>query len=97
MKKEIKACFKAWDSDGGGYLDKAEMSQAMEEMGKKPTPEELEALMKEVDLDGNGTVGNLSSFSWHNADFLREMRPCQFALSCSLRDALPDLPVCETS
>ena len=97
LEKEIKARFKAWDSDGGGYLDKAEMSQAMEEMGKKPTAEELEALMKEVDLDGNGTVGNLSSFSWHKADFLREMRPCQFALSCSLRDALPDLPVCETS
>ena len=63
LDKEIKARFKAWDSDGGGYLDKNEMSQAMEEMGKKPTPEELEALMKEVDLDGNGTVGNLSSFS----------------------------------
>ena len=31
----------------------------MEEMGKKPTPEELEVFMKEVDLDGNGTVGNV--------------------------------------
>ena len=29
----------------------------MEEMGKKPTEEELEKFMKEVDLDGNGTVG----------------------------------------
>lgn len=34
----------------------------MEEMGKKPTPEELEVFMKEVDLDGNGTVGNVHLF-----------------------------------
>jgi len=35
------------------------VQHAMEEMGKKPTADELEAFMKEVDLDGNGTVGNL--------------------------------------
>jgi len=29
----------------------------MEEMGKKPTDDEIEKFMKEVDLDGNGTVG----------------------------------------
>ena len=33
------------------------MQHAMEEMGKKPTPEEMEKFMQEVDLDGNGTVG----------------------------------------
>lgn len=37
------------------------LQHAMEEMGKKPTPEELEAFMQEVDLDGNGTVGNIFS------------------------------------
>jgi Ca2+-binding EF-hand superfamily protein len=29
----------------------------MEEMGKKPTEAELDAFLKEVDLDGNGTIG----------------------------------------
>jgi hypothetical protein len=33
------------------------MQDAMEEMGKKPTDDEIEKFMKEVDLDGNGTVG----------------------------------------
>lgn len=33
------------------------MQDAMEEMGKKPTEDEIEKFMQEVDLDGNGTVG----------------------------------------
>lgn len=56
LKKEVKARFDAWDEDKSGQLSKTEMMHAMEEMGKKPTPEELEKFMQEVDLDGNGTV-----------------------------------------
>jgi len=37
----------------------------MEEMGKKPTPEEFEEFMKEVDLDGNGTVGETGCTKKH--------------------------------
>jgi hypothetical protein len=41
------------------------MQDAMEEMGKKPTADEIEKFMSEVDLDGNGTVGML--FTLKNA------------------------------
>ena len=57
LDKEIKSRFDAWDSDKSGSLGREEMRSAMEEMGKKPTEQELDAFLKEVDLDGNGTIG----------------------------------------
>jgi Ca2+-binding EF-hand superfamily protein len=57
LDREIKSRFEAWDSDKSGSLGREEMRSAMEEMGKKPTEAELDAFLKEVDLDGNGTIG----------------------------------------
>jgi hypothetical protein len=62
----------------------------MEEMGKKPSDEELEKFMKEVDLDGNGTVG-LSSLP--SSSLLRPP-PCCLSPSC---DQQPEPMCCRSS
>ena len=48
---------------------------AMEEMGNKPTPEELETFMSEVDLDGNGTVGAVSLNPPHTSRLTSQLIP----------------------
>jgi len=56
----------------------------MEEMGKKPTPEELEEFMKEVDLDGNGTV-DLGEFSHMIRKQLNILHSCSCAFCTKKR------------
>ncbi|KAJ1489943.1 hypothetical protein T484DRAFT_1936098 [Baffinella frigidus] len=56
LSKHIKMRFVAWDTDGSGALDKGELTEAMAAMGHRPSPQEVDKLMRSVDHDGNGTV-----------------------------------------
>ena len=46
----------AWDEDGTGKIDINEFSSAMLKLGIEGSKEELEALHKSFDADGNGTL-----------------------------------------
>ena len=56
LSKHIKQRFIAADFDSSGALDKGEVTEAMASMGKRPSPEEVDQLMENVDTDRNGTV-----------------------------------------
>eukprot|EP00760_Papus_ankaliazontas_P028059 PhM_4_TR3509/c0_g1_i1/m.39139/K02183/CALM; calmodulin len=53
---EFKEIFDLVDEDHGGSISKDELRKLMETLRLKPTEEELDAMMKEVDTDGSGDI-----------------------------------------
>lgn len=54
--KEFKEIFDLVDVDGSGEITKVELGKLMETLGLKPTEEQLDQMMKEVDSDGSGDI-----------------------------------------
>jgi calmodulin len=44
------------DPDGDGSIGEAELAHIFKTLGHEPSDEELTKMVKEVDLDGNGTI-----------------------------------------
>lgn len=49
---EFKAAFDMFDADGGGDISVKELGTVMRMLGQTPTKEELDAIIEEVDEDG---------------------------------------------
>ena len=45
-----------FDKDGNGLISPAEIRQAMTSLGEKLTDEEVDELIKEADIDGDGHI-----------------------------------------
>ena len=54
--EEFKEAFALFDKDGDGTISTKELGTVMNSLGQKPTISELEAMIKEVDIDGNGEI-----------------------------------------
>lgn len=50
---EFKAAFDMFDTDGGGDISTKELGTVMRMLGQNPSREELDAIIEEVDEDGN--------------------------------------------
>ena len=55
--KEYRKAFQTFDKDNSGGVSKDEMREVMNSLGVNPSNEELEGMIKEVDLDQNGLIG----------------------------------------
>lgn len=53
---EFKAAFDMFDADGGGDISVKELGTVMRMLGQTPTKEELDAIIEEVDEDGEQGV-----------------------------------------
>lgn len=53
---EFKAAFDMFDADGGGDISVKELGTVMRMLGQTPTKEELDAIIEEVDEDGEPVV-----------------------------------------
>lgn len=47
----------AFDKNASGYIEKDELRKVLEEMGQKPTEEELIKMINDVDSSGRGAIG----------------------------------------
>ena len=54
--KEFKDAFAIFDKDGGGSITTQELGDVMRSLGQKPTNQELETMVREIDADGNGEI-----------------------------------------
>ncbi|XP_066924247.1 uncharacterized protein [Clytia hemisphaerica] len=55
-EEEIKEAFRVFDKDGNGYISSVELRHIMTTLGEKLTNEEVEEMIKEADMDGDGTI-----------------------------------------
>eukprot|EP01120_Amphizonella_sp_Union-15-10_P007553 TRINITY_DN2558_c0_g1_i1.p1 TRINITY_DN2558_c0_g1~~TRINITY_DN2558_c0_g1_i1.p1 ORF type:complete len:157 (-),score=40.84 TRINITY_DN2558_c0_g1_i1:104-574(-) len=56
IENDIKAAFKIFDTDHNQFLNTKELQAAMEKLGEKVTPEQVQEMMKEADYDGDGQL-----------------------------------------
>lgn len=74
LELEIRQAFRVFDKDGNGYISAAELRHVMTNLGEKLTDEEVDEMMKQADIDGDGQV-NYEGMSacgeqYHNSFFL---------------------------
>lgn len=55
-ENEILEAFKVFDQDGNGYISARELRTVMASLGRKLTDEEVDDIIREVDLDGDGQI-----------------------------------------
>ena len=55
-EEEIKEAFRLFDKDGNGFISAAELRHVMTSIGEKLTDEEVDEMLREADMDGEGMV-----------------------------------------
>ena len=55
-EEEIREAFRVFDKDGNGFITTAELRQVMNTLGDKLTVAEVEEMICEADIDGDGQV-----------------------------------------
>ena len=55
-EEEIREAFRAIDKDGNGFISAAELRHFMSNLGEKLTNDEVDAMIREADMDGDGQV-----------------------------------------
>ena len=55
-ESELREAFKVFDRDGNGYISSQELRYVMTNMGEKLTEQEVEEMIKNGDIDGDGQL-----------------------------------------
>ncbi|PRD23089.1 UNVERIFIED_CONTAM: Calmodulin [Trichonephila clavipes] len=59
---ELHEAFRVFDKNGDGFISPSELRQVMTNLGEKLSDEEVEDMIKEADLDGDGLVNYKGTF-----------------------------------
>ena len=75
-EEEIKEAFRVFDKDGNGYISAAELRHVMTNLGEKLTDEEVDEMIREADIDGDGQVNYEGKI---NVSFLNLVRSVNYS------------------
>ena len=53
---EIREAFRVFDRDGNGYISAVELRHVMTNLGEKLTDDEVDELIREIDVNNDGQV-----------------------------------------
>merc|ERR1712154_437399 len=53
---EIREAFQVFDGDGNGFINRQELAVVMGNMGESLTPAEIQGMIDEADVDGDGLI-----------------------------------------
>ena len=56
FEEELQEAFKVFDNDQNGYINSHELRHAMVNLGENLSPEEVEEIIKEADLDNDQQI-----------------------------------------
>merc|ERR1712072_1355531 len=55
-EEELIEAFKVFDKDGNGFISAAELRHVMTNLGEKLIDEEVDEMIREADVDGDGQI-----------------------------------------
>ncbi len=55
-EEEIREAFRVFDKDGNGFISPAELRHVLMHIGEKLTDDEIDEMIMEVDIDGDGYI-----------------------------------------
>ena len=55
-EEELRAAFGVFDKDSSGKISAAELRHVMTNLGEKLTDEEVDEMVREADIDGDGEI-----------------------------------------
>ena len=60
-----------FDKDGDGFIDPMELRHLLTNLGEKLTEEEVDDMIREVDIDGDGKVDYNGEWRWDSCRIQR--------------------------
>ncbi|KAK6171162.1 hypothetical protein SNE40_019410 [Patella caerulea] len=73
--EELREAFRVFDKDGNGYISAHELRHVMTNLGEILTDHEVNEMIKEADLDGDGLV-NYEDFMTFASELLTKHTKC---------------------
>lgn len=72
-EEELREAFKVFDKDGSGDISAAELRHVMTSLGEKLTDEEVDEMIREADIDGDGKVNYEGNELFYNVIIIYKM------------------------
>ena len=60
--RELREAFQVFDKDNDGFISAMELSYVMSNLGENLSPKEVDEMIQEADLDGDGKVNFSGKF-----------------------------------
>ncbi len=63
-EEEIRETFRVFDKDGNGFVSPDELRYVLSNIGEKLTDEEIEEMIMDADVDGDGLINYEGIYSF---------------------------------